>query len=357
MKPIKVLVLGAGPIGTGVAVSLLEYPVNAQVVLVDEPWGEETSWPLTRAYPAAAGYGQPFRATGLDISWWKRTRKEMLLCADRNSSCVQRVKVEWVHSRTRHDGEPDWAYRPDWAQAVATENLHPLDVPSGRTAGFTWDSFVLDPVERHAELLGRAVSLGARIVKQRLRRKADVFRLARHHHADVIVDALGLGSRIIFEDDRIAGRTGHLLVAPNLTGDRRVVMDDDGLAYVISGPRFTYIGGTYIDIEASLLAEADLRLHDEDREHLLRALAELRPDLILDKDGLQHQVGIRPVRVGGARLEQEEIAGLPPVIHATGFGGSGWSVFVGVANDVADMIIASSDWKTGGRSDAQTPHR
>lgn len=53
---------------------------------------------------------------------------------------------------------------------------------------------------------------------------------------------------------------------------------------------------------------------------------------------LRHNVGLRPSRKGGARLELEKRLEGPPIIHAYGFGMAGFQQSWGVAEDVLTLV-------------------
>jgi glycine/D-amino acid oxidase-like deaminating enzyme len=200
-----------------------------------------------------------------------------------------------------------------------------------------------DPTVRHGELERAAWAHGIELCEISIESVLDVRLLARRFKADVVIDALGISSGIVFGDRLISGRIGHLLLFPNIWGDRRVRMVDEDLKYVISGPRYIFIGGTYIELDLELLPEADLRLFPEYEDHLFEALEQLRPDLyrrmMRNRSAFQHQVGIRPYRKEGPRLEWEDVDGVPPVLHVTGLGGSGWSLYWGITRDAAGMVM------------------
>lgn len=72
------------------------------------------------------------------------------------------------------------------------------------------------------------------------------------------------------------------------------------------------------------------------------------PGLVPEGSGIEalrvirHQVGYRPCRNGGARVELEEIQdtdlGLLKVVHNYGVGGFGYQLSVGVANEVVGIV-------------------
>ena len=88
---------------------------------------------------------------------------------------------------------------------------------------------------------------------------------------------------------------------------------------------------------------------------ILRRCRELCPELLTGGDSgdalngsfqiVKVQVGLRPAREGGARVELEDhiIDGLSlPVVHAYGHGGAGFQNSVGVANRVTELLSGAA---------------
>lgn len=341
-----VLVLGAGPVGLAVCSQLVqqarEAGLSVRVVVVSQPPSAGRGiTPVTAAHPRAAAYLQPFQIKGADdqvADWFRRT-----LAATANpDSAGGNGEATEIFVDNVHNHEQGW--RPSWARAVSTGELTGASIPEPWTAGFRWETYAINPHQRHAELGQLAWASGVHWHTTLVRTYADVVALADHFAVDLVVDALGVSSGLIFQDPYMGAAIGHLWVTPNFLRDRRVVMADDDLKYVISGPRSIFIGGTYIDIDLHQLDSADLRLHPDIADSLDLALELLRPDLLdaFQRAGVtfDHSVGIRPTRSTGPRLEAvENYDDLPTVVHATGLGGSGWTLYWGMAHDAAKLIV------------------
>jgi glycine/D-amino acid oxidase-like deaminating enzyme len=316
--------------------------VEIDVIVISErpPRPSDSTTPRRAAFPQAAAYTQPFQAPKDDqriARWFKETLDSLRTPEESfGNGGAHEVIVDSIHS-----GEV--GFRHSWADGLPTGELFGDDVPEPWTGAYRWVGMTFDPQQRHDELIYASWTLGVRYHQGTIESLLDVRRLAREFDADVVVDALGISSGTVFNDKLMGARVGHLLVYSNIWGDRRVRMVDEDLKYVISGPRFIFIGGTYIELDLELLDEADLRLFPDYEEHLFEALEQLRPDLyrkiMRQRSALQHQVGIRPYRDGGPRLEWEDVDGIPPVLHVTGLGGSGWSLYWGITGDAAHMVL------------------
>lgn len=124
-----------------------------------------------------------------------------------------------------------------------------------------------------------------------------------------------------------------------------------GITYAIPRPGSgtTVLGGCNIKDEWS--TEVD----EEMTREILGKCAELVPELC--KDGrfevIKAQVGLRPGRTGGARVEREAVRigggrGEVVVVHAYGMAGAGFQNSVGVAKKVVSLLDSRSE--AAGRS-------
>ncbi|EST08209.1 FAD dependent oxidoreductase [Kalmanozyma brasiliensis GHG001] len=78
-------------------------------------------------------------------------------------------------------------------------------------------------------------------------------------------------------------------------------------------------------------------------ETILKECAKLVPEIVPEGktwreiDVVSHNVGLRPAREGGARVEVEEKGGVT-VVHSYGIGPAGYQASFGIAKEVADLV-------------------
>lgn len=83
---------------------------------------------------------------------------------------------------------------------------------------------------------------------------------------------------------------------------------------------------------------------DAETESILERTSKLVPELkIRSQDVLAVAVGLRPSRVGGARVEPESAGEGRLVVHNYGAGGTGFQAGMGMAVDAADLAKRSLD--------------
>ena len=141
----------------------------------------------------------------------------------------------------------------------------------------------------------------------------------------MVVDASGLGARLLAEDRSVTPVRGQVLYVEQVGLDRWW-LDSAGLTYVVPRAHEIVVGGTDEEgrwnltpdpaVAARILARASA---------LVPALAGARV--------LRHKVGLRPGRPA-VRLEEERV-GSTRVVHCYGHGGAGVTLSWGCAADVA----------------------
>ncbi|KAI9786481.1 MAG: hypothetical protein M1839_006941 [Geoglossum umbratile] len=155
------------------------------------------------------------------------------------------------------------------------------------------------------------------------------------------------------QDESVVPMRGQLVVVANRSGGMfsRPGMEEldksiGECCYIIERPSGggTALGGSW---HHSWSTEPDLALSDR----IMRRSIELCPQLVPPGAGVEalkvirHQVGLRPYRKGGPRVEREEIAdgddtGLR-VVHNYGSGGCGFQGSYGMAARVVELVCES----------------
>ena len=108
------------------------------------------------------------------------------------------------------------------------------------------------------------------------------------------------------------------------------------IRYVIprKGSGMSVLGGT------KQAENWDTEPNEQTTKEILEGCKPLAPELL--KDGefevLKVQVGLRPSREGGARIEREIVGGKWRVVHAYGHSGAGYQNSVGVARKVLGLM-------------------
>lgn len=304
----RVVVVGAGVVGLSCAVRLLEAGHHVGVVARDLP--------LETTSSVAAALWGPYRAFPFErVGAWSRTTYQELESLSHLPGAGVRMRPGTeLHRTTQTD--------PWWRDAVPSltrvEALAPPYVDG-------W-SFVAPVVEMPVYLpwlVGRIEALGGTISRMALSALPD--------HAEVVVNATGLGARRMAEDSTMTPVRGQVVYVEQV-GLERWWLDgaaEGGPVYVVPRSQDIVVGGTDDEGEWDRRPDPDVA-----RLILSRATA-LVPALARAKV-IGHRVGLRPARPA-VRLEVEESEGRR-VVHCYGHGGAGVTLSWGCADEVAALV-------------------
>jgi D-amino-acid oxidase len=153
-----------------------------------------------------------------------------------------------------------------------------------------------------------------------------------------VVNASGLGARALCGDTEVRPVRGQLVLVAN-PGLHTSVRDEDNVdGYTYVHPRSTDIvlGGTFE------IGEWDTTPSPATASAILRRCTELLPELA-GAPVLGHQVGLRPHRNGGVRLEADPCphGRVRQLVHNYGHGGAGVTLAWGCA-DAATALVAGA---------------
>ncbi len=304
----RVLVVGAGVTGLSCAVRLLERGHEVGVVARDLPL--ET----TSAVAAALWY--PYLAHPPErVAAWARTTYAELeqLAADPGTGVTLLPGTEVLHRP---------APLPDWLAAVPGAAVT-SDHPAGYAAGWTFVAPVVEMPTYLQWLAARVEALGGTVTRLALAALPD--------RAEVVVDAAGLGARLLAHDPSVVPVRGQVVYVEQVGLDRWW-LDEAGPTYVVPRSRDVVVGGTEDH------GAWDRTPDPEVADALLRRATDLVPQL-RGARVLGHRVGLRPARPA-VRLEVTASPAGGRVVHCYGHGGAGITLSWGCAAEVAQLVGA-----------------
>jgi len=311
----RVLVVGAGVVGLSCAVRLLEAGSHVDVVARDLP--QET----TSSVAAAIWY--PYRAFPVDrVTGWSAASYVELsrLSADPDAG-VRMVEGTELHRTAKED--------PWWAGAVpGLTRVTAMSAPY--VDGWSFTTPVIEMPIYLRWLVDRVNGLGGTITRMALN--------GLPNGADVVVNASGLGARLLADDKTVLPVLGQVAYVEQIGLDRWW-LDEDGPVYVVPRSRDIVVGGT--DDEGKWSRTPD---PDAAARILARAVA-LVPELARARV-LRHKAGLRPGRPS-VRLEVERSpAGSTRggrIVHCYGHGGAGVTLSWGCADEVSSLVHGMID--------------
>ena len=294
--------------GLSCAVRLLEHGHEVAVLARDLPL--ET----TSAVAAALWY--PYLAHPPErVDAWARTTYAELarLAADPATGVVMRPGTEVLR---------DPAPLPAWLAAVPGAATT-TEVPPGYTSGWSFVAPVVEMPVYLRWLTARVAALGGTLTRMALAGLPD--------RAEVVVDAAGLGARLLAQDASVAPVRGQVVYVEQVGLDRWL-LDDAGPTYVVPRSGDIVVGGTEDH------GAWDRTPAPEVAAELVRRATELVPGL-RGVRVLGHRVGLRPARPA-VRLEEERAPSGTRVVHCYGHGGAGVTLSWGCADEVVELVGA-----------------
>ncbi|KAJ1665783.1 hypothetical protein IW140_003298 [Coemansia sp. RSA 1813] len=359
---IPVVVVGAGVIGLSVAIRLQESELYSVLVVAEHTptkgmaHGVKPS--IEWASPWAGAHWRPWSSND-DHSMQKReldTYHEMMATAESNLWAGLK-KTTGIDLYESMDGEDRLWY----VDAVPGARKIPADLlPDGVAYGIEYTTLVIDVPEYLVYLMDLFATIGGTIVKRRIAHIGEaVDVVTKHGKASRVIDPFvvnctGLGSLSLggVADKQMYPIRGQTLLVHAPDVKRTITRLGETFGYVIPrGNGKVVIGGT------SEKYNRDKRPNSETTETILHRALDLEPALVskslalTSKEGkiadlrkriISVNVGFRPAREGGVRLEHEAIDtkrhGKIQVFHCYGHSGFGFQSSLAYAKDVLDLV-------------------
>ncbi|KAL9112596.1 MAG: hypothetical protein Q9227_003167 [Pyrenula ochraceoflavens] len=346
-----IVVIGAGVWGLTTANLLRERQPTSRVAIVAAEFPGDPNPSVDYASMWAGAHYRPVPGNSAQLRMEeilaKRTFKKMQRIAkDEPEAGVEVVRgVEYlenpedVHSQLKSGDE--YAGPGDGFRVLEKDEL-PLEV----RWGCEYASYCVNVPIYCSWLLWRFIASGGKVIKARLGDAKEAFDIAKEDlgHVRIVVNCSGRN----FDNDPsgfvIRGQTCLVRTKYPKTVTRQ---NKDG-TWVAIIPR-PLNGGTIIGVSKEPHDLED-RPRAETRDLMLSKVKEQFTDLLepgKDFEIIRDNVGRRPARQGGPRLEIEMLAdGRRKIVHGYGAGGRGYELSWGIAERLVDLIGEGSDSKT-----------
>lgn len=260
------------------------------------------------------------------------------------------------------------------------KDLPPSALPEGAKEGHTFTSIMINTPVYLKYLLDTAVSLGATKIRETLPKSLTLEGTLRHasdvlraHHGpanalstldpqiDAFVNATGLGARNLVPDEAMYPIRGQTVTVkgeakrittidsnPTFSNPQSLGPLEPNVTYVLPRPHSgtTILGGT------KQVGNWNTTPDPETTEKILENAKAWAPELLNENgefDVVSVQVGLRPGRTGGARVELERMGDFV-VCHSYGHAGAGYQNSVGSARKVVKLF--HQHFGTEGENDA-----
>ncbi|KIK95350.1 hypothetical protein PAXRUDRAFT_389901 [Paxillus rubicundulus Ve08.2h10] len=361
----ELVVLGAGVIGLTIGYLAATDPYfsfRVTIVARDMPEDMDSqAW----ASPFAGASWSPMPAGGIDQRVYNWERVSYNKFWDMIPTGLVKKLPSRIYSKQAGDPAELW-----WKKLVCGfRELDQSEIPEPYKFGVGFYTISVNP---HEYLLWLKSELSSRSVvfeRRQVRSLEELRPLVGTR--GILVNASSLGSRSIIgvEDTKLYPIRGQAILVQSpglheflaLQGDDHSTQGGDS-TYIIPRPGATHpstalLGGTFQP------GNWDTSLDMDTAQRIFENCAKLAPSLKDNNETkiLRHQVGLRPAREGGARLEAEVVefplicthnlapwslaaseSGSMHVVHAYGFGAGGYQASWGAAADVLTLVKSLS---------------
>ena len=354
-----IAIIGAGVIGLSTAVLLQrKYPEKQVVVLAAEFHDDREPSADYASYWAGAHYRPiPISTPQLQFeAGLARDTFEVMKDIARN---VSETGVEMTPG-TEYFENPDSA-----TLALSTGNVYAgkddafrvltkSELPDGVSFGFTYKTYCVNVPKYCAYLKGLVEQHGGLFHRCELANAVDAWQQIALRGIDNVAVVVNCSGRNFELDPRVKYIRGQTCLVNNAHHGTITRQNADGSwAFLIPRPcgGGTIVGGTKEVGDSS--TEACL----ETRQTLLSNASKAFPHFVAspeDFEVLRDNVGRRPWREGGLRLEHENVSKDRTVIHGYGAGGRGYELSWGVAKKLCDMVVADIEARHSGSCSRQS---
>ncbi|KAL4962011.1 FAD-dependent oxidoreductase [Aspergillus stella-maris] len=235
-----------------------------------------------------------------------------------------------------HDLQDETPLEKVWYRDLMPEFrvMAPTELPEGTKLGMSYKSVVITPAIFLPWLRRKLEAAGVKFVRKNLKSLSDL----KGYGHEVLVNATGFGARFLADvadqgvqqirGQTVLVKTGHDKIFMRHGKDYTYVIPRlDGTA-ILGGIK--QVGETYAEVDEDIKSDILRRVH-ENLPGVFPSTKSANFDIIRDN------VGIRPGRTPGVRVEKEILDG-QNIVHAYGTGGGGYVFSFGLARAAATMV-------------------
>ncbi|KAF6822734.1 putative FAD dependent oxidoreductase [Colletotrichum plurivorum] len=322
----KVTIVGAGIVGLAVA-SMLSRSHEVTIVARDKP-GDPPSHKWASPWAGAVYIGLDGANTA-EQKMQKEAFAFLWALADSNpESSVKRIEMIDLQDETT----VGMIWYKDFMPGFRV--MHPDELPEGVVCGMNYQTVILNPTIFFPWLAQQLRDRGVVFVRKTIKSLSDL----RHLGHNVVVNSTGSGARFLHDvsDENVYEVRGQTMLVKT-DFDKIVMRHGKDYTYVISRLDGTAIlGGTRQINNTDTAVDLDLRDDILRRVHE-HASSVFKGNKVENVEIIRHNVGFRPARMGGVRVEKERIGG-QNVVHAYGVGGGGYVFSFGVARAAGALV-------------------
>ncbi|KAL1868998.1 hypothetical protein Plec18167_008000 [Paecilomyces lecythidis] len=341
-EPLSTVILGGGVTGLTVASELLRLYPHAKITIVAKHLPGDVSFTEYASPQAGANWASFEEELGRYATYDRVAFERFLRIAEEfPESGVKRFPMRFVF-----DDEKEKVKRLWYADLVGGVKDVDVDegekLPEGAKSAVDLTTFMINPVAYLIWLQTRLLKNGVQFIKRAYNHIDQVFE--DFSDAAAVFNCTALGARNLggVEDKNVYPAKGQtLLIAEPKTPIRKMYIWDSSkfgnneFSHVFPRPLGggIIIGGVKIDNDWD--DKPDMARAERIKERACQLCPELgRPDQL---QVISHNVGLRPARKGGARVEAETRKG-KILVHNYGAGGAGYQSSWGTAAHAVELF-------------------
>ncbi|KAI5808963.1 D-amino-acid oxidase [Peziza echinospora] len=357
MASANIVVLGAGVAGLTTAL-LLARTTNHKITVVAKHMPGD--YDIEYTSPWAGANFLPVSAKGTKAAEWdKVTFKELWRLVTTVPEAGIHVQDAIIYTREQDKDKvtADWfnelLLAEPWFKDVVPEfrPLEKSELPPAVSSGTKWTSVCINTAIYLPYLASQCLKHGVHIRRGVLTHISEARSL--HHTtrpADLIVNCTGLMASKLggVEDKNVIPARGQIVVVRNSAPCMYTISGtdegDDEVMYIMTRAAGggTVLGGSYQKGNWDSQPDHNLAVR------IMKRCIQYCPELVKPGQGIEgldvirHSVGLRPLRIGGARVEREVLKvdgqeGLR-VVHNYGAGGFGYQASYGMAENAVRLV-------------------
>ncbi|KAL9545882.1 hypothetical protein MBANPS3_006936 [Mucor bainieri] len=334
----KVTVIGAGVIGLTTALLLQQRGYEVTVVADHFPGDKDIQY----TSPVAGARWRTL-APNSDLRLQRYDRVSFNFFWQLAKTHAAEAGIMVVSAYDYYEGNNQDVLNPWWKSLVPTfQKIDQEELPDHISVGYHYTTVLINPLVYLPWLLKQYLAMGGKHKKQQIERISDVI----SDDVDIVVNCTGVRAKDlggVMDTDIVPTRGQNVIIkAPHI---RRTIsmLKRDSYTYVIPRCDGTVVLGTTKDTGSS-----DPKIDSNTTKDILKRAIECCPDLSLLHKGIddlnivENVVGLRPVRKGGPRVQNEHYrlqSGKEVLItHNYGHGGSGYQSSWGTAQEAVRLI-------------------
>jgi D-amino-acid oxidase len=339
-----VLVIGAGVLGLSVAILLQSQNPQTKITIIASELPSDPSPSPNYASPWAGAHYRPIPGSTPQLQSEARLAKRTFEIMKRIAAETPEAGVELMLGVEYLESPPDANLVLRSGDEVAGPGdgfrvLQREELPDGVRWGCEYGTYCVNVPVYCNWMLSKFMDGGGKVVRRQLGDAGAAFEAAKQEGVEDVQTVINCSGTSFGCDPAVKIIRGQTVLVRQQFGKTVTRQNSDGSwAFLIPRP----CGGGTIVGGSKEMGDMEEKPRAEMRTKLLRQSVQYFPDFVKREeefDIVRDNVGRRPFREGGLRLESEILAdGRRRIIHAYGIGGRGYETSWAIAERVVELV-------------------